>query len=352
MIRLKQILSVGMVVASMMCFTACSDTEPVVPETLPPYKPITPQEPEDKPGEEPGEEAKDITSGMAVLDNGHICLKQDMDRGGSICYLSQSGSTKSVVNIADEGRLIQQSYYAGKRLNRQDEGQSPSWSPWNWNPIQGGNYAGKKARVLEGKLTSSSLYVKCVPMLWDMNNHEAEAIMEQWTELDGNVAHVRCKITCNRPDNDIYGGPTPSHQEIPAVYTISSLTNLYSYVGDAPFTGATVSKLDVQYLSDGFWGRYSKVPEQWMAFVDNNSWGLGVYSPRAEMFNAGFSDHGAINDDVHNGTTGHMAPICTMSLDRKSVMEYEYWLILDRLDAIRSTAYKLKDKLNDNNKGS
>ena len=45
-----------------------------------------------------------------VIDNGILTLKLDLTRGGAISYLSLSGSDRSVVNIADEGRYIQQSY--------------------------------------------------------------------------------------------------------------------------------------------------------------------------------------------------------------------------------------------------
>ena len=65
-----------------------------------------------------------------VADNGILTLKLDLTRGGAISYLSLSGSERSLVNIADEGRYIQQSYYAGKSLDRKTEGQSPAWSPW------------------------------------------------------------------------------------------------------------------------------------------------------------------------------------------------------------------------------
>lgn len=53
-----------------------------------------------------------------IIDNGTLLLKLDLTRGGAISYLSLSGSNRSVVNIADEGRYIQQSYYAGKSVDR------------------------------------------------------------------------------------------------------------------------------------------------------------------------------------------------------------------------------------------
>ncbi len=279
-----------------------------------------------------------------TIDNGKICLKQDLGRGGSICYLSVSREDKNVVNVFDEGRYIQQSYYAGKRLNRQADGQSPEWSPWEWNPIQAGNYAGKRAPILECDVTDTTIYVKCIPMLWDMNDHPAEAVMEQWTELKGNVAHVKCKITCMRGD-DVYGKKgVPHDQEIPAVYPISELNHLYSYMGNKPFTGGELKELPIVQLEDGFWGVYDgkKNPnpqEKWMAFVDDNDWGLAVYSPRAERFLAG--RFGEAGGDAMSKSTGYISPLRMESLLPNSTMEYDYYLILDTLPNIREAVYEL-----------
>ena len=73
------------------------------------------------------------------LNNDTLHVKLDLTRGGAINYISESGSTRNLVNIHDEGRYVQQSYYAGQTLNRQADGQNPNWSPWSWNPIQVGD---------------------------------------------------------------------------------------------------------------------------------------------------------------------------------------------------------------------
>lgn len=50
--------------------------------------------------------------------------------GAAITWLSWADYPQNSVNHADPGRLIQQSYYAGHRLDRSADGQIPSWSPW------------------------------------------------------------------------------------------------------------------------------------------------------------------------------------------------------------------------------
>jgi len=81
------------------------------------------------------------------------------------------------------------------------------------------------------------MYVKCIPMLWDMNNEPAEAVFEQWSTLMGNVVKVRNKVTCMRTD-ELWEEDVSRDQELPAVYPIASLNKLYSYFGSFPFTGA------------------------------------------------------------------------------------------------------------------
>lgn len=276
-------------------------------------------------------------------DNGIISLKLDLTRGGAINYLSVSDDKRNLVNIHDEGRYIQQSYYAGEALDRRGEGQSSSWSPWTWNPIQVGDYAGNRAKILDYQEKEDTLYVKCTPMLWDMNNKSAEAVMEQWTILRGNVLEVHNRLTCFRTDT-IYDQNILRDQELPAVYPISELEYLYGYIGESPFTFDSLSKPSVINLSNGFWGRYHEVSEHWMAFVDDQGFGIGVYNPQCTYFLAGMSGspgHGALN-----ASTSYIAPIKKEALSKNSIYDYSYYIIVGTVDEIRAKVYEL----NGNNK--
>jgi len=273
-----------------------------------------------------------------VLDNGVLTLKLDLTRGGAIAYVSKAGSTRSLVNIADEGRYIQQSYYAGKALDRKAAGQSPAWSPWSWNPIQVGDAHRNRAKILKSQRTGDSLYVQCVPLLWDMNNQPAEAEMEQWTTIEDNVVHVRNRITCHRTD-DLYGDGAENDQELPAVYPISALKNLYTYMGTTPFTNAALTNLAVINLSSGFWGVYEHVSEHWMAFVDDQQWGMGVYNAQCTHFLAGRS--GEPGKEALDGSTAYIAPVKKEVLRKHSTYEYHYDIIVGTLAEIRHRVYQL-----------
>lgn len=279
---------------------------------------------------------------LVKISNGKLTLCQDLDRGGSISHIFVGDSFRNMVNIYDEGRYIQQSYYAGNRIDRKGEGQSPSWSPWSWNPIQGGNFARCGAKIIKHSQTDSTIYIAATPMLWDMDSKEADALMEQWTELHGNMVKVRNRITINSIDS-IYMPWRSNDQEIPAVYPISSLKNLHVYLGDKPWTNDTVSTVPVKELSKdfkSFWGSYPAVPEKWMAFTDDSGFGMGVYSPRAQRFLAGryTSD---TNGEENSESTSYIAPLMSSTLKPGDTLEYEYYLILGTVPEMRHMIYEL-----------
>ena len=285
-------------------------------------------------------------TGYLELKGRQVTLRQDLSRGGAICYLGRGRAERNYVNISDEGRYVQQSYYAGRSLNRQADGQSDFWSPWPWNPIQVGDYKRNRAQILESRQDRRSTYVKCIPMLWDMDNCPAEAEMEQWTELRGNVVYVRCRLTCHRTDT-IYGTVPGNDQEIPAVYPISSLNHLYAYRGDRPFEKLPADSVEVEELRFGEnahgWGHYEDVSEQWMAFVGDDGWGFGVYSPSAESFLAGrFTPFR--NGEAEDGATSYIAPVRKQHLEPNSVVEYEYYLIAGTVEEIRRAVYRIWKK--------
>lgn len=102
---------------------------------------------------------------LLTVDNGSVKVGIDRAKGASITWLSWTAYPKNIVNSADPGRLIQQSYYAGHSLNRTADGQHKAWSPWTWNPIQGGG-VGSWARVTEFKRTGEhTLFGETVPKL-------------------------------------------------------------------------------------------------------------------------------------------------------------------------------------------
>ncbi len=288
-------------------------------------------------------------SETTYLDNGVLRMGTPTTQGGSINFLAPSGGS-NLVNWHDPGRLIQQSYYAGLSLNSTATGQSPSWSPWPWNPIQGGDAAGKKSQVIEMTQSDFGLgfYTRTVPILWDMTTGEkAQSWIDQWNQFEPglpDVIRVTCRFTCFRNSTDIWGGPLPRHQELPAMYLIRSLSKTVTYQGSNPWTNQATEEVQTYFPGASFpWGRYYP-SEHWVAMVNPaTNIGVGLYSPMGTtLWNVGAV--GVPPGGPTSSQTMHMAPIRTLSLGHDSILSYRYWIIYGNLATIRARVYQLRER--------
>jgi hypothetical protein len=255
----------------------------------------------------------------------------------AITWLSSTAYPKNMVNLADPGRLIQQSYYAGKSRDRTAEGQHKSWSPWTWNPIQGGG-VGSWARTSIFKKTDDgqTLYSETIPKLWDMPNEEAAARMRQWTSFEPempNVVVVRCEFVCERDAKDEWGPAALRPQEIPACYFTRNFDQMKSYLGDGKW------RVETQKPGPP-WGKATP-PHNAMAFFEAGGQGVAVFSPGSNG-HWNFGPHGTgLSDDPLAGPCMHVAPLDQVRLGSDSIYRYRYWLIVgdqvsiaSRLDAL------------------
>ncbi len=167
------------------------------------------------------------------LKNEFIDIGIKRESGGGIAWFSQVTSqsqskspspSQNFVNAYDRGRLIQQSYYGS------EDGSLWNKKPWRWNPVQGGDWKGNGAQVLELKETKDQLYVKTLPKHWASGEDITTATMEQWITLEQQVASIRYKFTQSQ------GKDHPKrHQELPAVFIDPHYPNLVLYSGNQPW---------------------------------------------------------------------------------------------------------------------
>ncbi|HEX5791420.1 MAG TPA: hypothetical protein VFY13_09700, partial [Luteolibacter sp.] len=279
------------------------------------------------------------------IDNGTLRMGTPTTQGGSINFLAPSGGA-NLVNWYDAGRLIQQSYYAGQSLDRTAEGQSPSWSPWAWNPIQGGDASNARSQVIEMTRFESGAgyFTRTVPLLWDMTTSEkAKAWIDQWNQFEPNmpdVIRITCRFTCFRDTNDLWTNIQARHQELPAVYLIRTLSKVVTYQGANPWTN---DALEVSNITPGPpWIKHFPT-ENWVAMVNpGTDVGVGVYSPFGNLF-WWVGATGSPPGTPTSAQTMHMAPIRAMSLGRDSILCYRYWLIHGDLSTIRQRIYQLRN---------
>ncbi|MCP5558106.1 MAG: hypothetical protein H7A55_10175 [Verrucomicrobiaceae bacterium] len=268
---------------------------------------------------------------LLLLDNGTAKIGINRAMGASITWLSWAAYPQNMINSVDPGRLIQQSYYAGRSLDRTAEGQSKSWSPWSWNPIQGGGI-GSWARVNEFKRSDDqTLFSETVPKLWDMPDEEATALMRQWTSFEPGMPEVivvRCEFLSQRAADDRWGPAHPSPQEIPACYFTRNFNRFKSYLGDAKWRDETQPPGPP-------WGRVIP-PRKAMACFNKDGQGVAVFSPSAtQPWN--FGPHGGgENADPAAGPCVHMAPIDRVNMGPKSIYRYRYWMVVGTTEVISS----------------
>jgi len=254
------------------------------------------------------------------LDNGSIRIGVDPSRGGSIIWLSTSsadGPGPNMINSADLGRQIQQSYYAGP----QPYGVAhPSWKNWPWNPIGSGDVYGNRSKALNISNDGKTLYVETLPMQWALNNVPCECTFETWVELEGNVARVRSRLNNKRTDADVGGD---RDQELPALYTNGIWHRLFTVSGEI----TEIRNAGPPWAS---W----HASESWAALVDDNEHGVGIWHPGVHRFIGGF--HGKRGSGgPSDSATGYIAPLHRDILDNNIRYEYEYRLIVGSLQEIR-----------------
>ena len=272
-----------------------------------------------------------VQAEILTLDNGVAKVGIGREHGAAIAWLSWAGCSNNAVNVADPGRLIQQSYYAGKSLDRTAEGQSKHWSPWSWNPIQGGGVSSwAHVNVMESQ-GNGMLYGETVPKLWDMPDEPATALIRQWTSFETdmpNVVRVQCELISQRNLNDRWGAAVSRSQEIPACYFNRAFDCVKTYLGD--------DRWEHENLNSGPpWNRRLP-PRRAMAFFNASGQGVALFSPAAtNNWNCGPCGEAGDFNSAANPCM-HLAAIARVRLGPKSDYRYCYWLVVENEQQIAS----------------
>ncbi len=273
---------------------------------------------------------------MLFTDNSVVRVGIDAAKGGAITWLSWKDYPKNAVNLHDPGRLIQQSYYAGKSLDRTADGQARSWSPWAWNPVQAGGVS-SWARATQCQESHGVLYSQSVPKLWDMPDEQAAAQMRQWTGFEPgmpDVVVVRCELLCQRSPADRWGPAVRRPQEVPACYFTRNFSRFESYLGQGQWRHET-------HAPGPPWG-LAKPPLQAMACFDASGQGIALFSPCATLTWAFGPVGPSQSHDPTSPSCVHLSPHTFAALGPRSTYRYRYWIIVGtqpqlarRIEALR-----------------
>ncbi|MGI9240746.1 MAG: hypothetical protein ACR2RV_08090, partial [Verrucomicrobiales bacterium] len=234
--------------------------------------------------------------------------------GAGIGYLSRSESKRNLLNHYDRGRLIQQSYYG--------DSDGSKWvdKPWCLNPVQGGDYKGAVATLLETKIEGARLYSKSIPLHWATGEKLVDFELEQWIELKRDLVHVRFRMSYKGEESH-----APRHQEIPAVFLDPSLSDLVLYQGEAPWTGSPLAR-----KRPGQKNEYFDLPEHWAAFVGKDGLGVGVCVPSARQITC-YRFRGGADSDC-----SYLAPITTFAFRPGMRFEYDAYFSIGTSEELRA----------------
>lgn len=299
-------------------------------------------------------ESQNLKLGIDLLWGGALSYLEDMD--SNVQAVMVDGKTKvdsnaterynsksvndnvNLINANDTGRLVQQSYYGTLEY---DFGVFME-NDWRYNPVQGGNQYNDASKIVDLKVTDSSIYIKCRPLDWAKKKEFiTPSYMEATYSIENGIVHTKCRFV------DFSGYPEAEcSQEIPAFYCIEPFNNFVYYAGDKPWTGDVLTnEPDLIFWPDaGYPKFYSK--ENWAAFTGEfeDSFGVGIFVPDEEEFLAGvFERESTVEEDPSKaGPTSYIAITKTRTFRSFEPFEYEYYLATGDAEEIRASFGEIK----------
>ncbi len=239
----------------------------------------------------------------------------------------------NLINTADNGRLVQQSYYGVRSGADGYEGAIYGGNDWPYNPVQGGSYANGCSQIVDLQVAETGIYVKTRPLDWAKGFSVTNAYMENFYSIEKSESGIEYVRIQNRfTDFSGYNHNNVRHQELPAFYGIAPLGTAVYYQGGAPYTDGELTTAS----SLGFWAgnpaeNKLRCDESWISWVNEDNWGIGLYVPDVTSVLAGRNaytvKHSVLGNNAYlAGATTYAAPLSTFSLYSGTAFSYDYYL--------------------------
>ncbi len=275
---------------------------------------------------------EDLNSNVeAVEKDGRIFVDSDAGKRYNAPVVN---SNVNLINRADTGRLVQQSYYGSFDGQGYEKGEFMG-NIWDYNPVQGGNQFNEASKIVDVRYDENSIYIKCQPLDWAKEKeHITPSYMEATYAIEDDLVKVSCRFT------DFSGYVANERdQEIPAFYCIEPFNRYVYYGGDKPWTNdALTVEPELIFWPDAGYPTFNSL-ENWSAFIGefDDSFGIGVYVTGETAFLSGvFEREKTTNHDPSvDGTTSYIAVIRKMALKSYSPFEYDYYLTTGNTTEIR-----------------
>ena len=132
------------------------------------------------------------------------------------------------------------------------------------------------------------------------------------------------------------------------MYTNGEFYRIVSYVGEQPKTGGKLTEIVSKNTGDRHWpSEFMLYPENWVALLDDNDYGLGVYNPHTCGAVGGFA--GGVErmgiGGAKDAQTGTVSPTTGVILDHNIVYTFNYSLIVGDVEYIREKALAIDEKI-------
>jgi hypothetical protein len=128
-------------------------------------------------------------------------------------------------------------------------------------------------------------------------------------------------------------------QELPAVFLWRALDRLVTYDGYKPWSKGALSTYTPEW-------RYGPIPvarrasERWAAYVrSSDNWGVGLYFPRSANFVS--YAYGPPERASEPWSCVYLAPYSGMRLEAGERVEYNAWMYVGQLEAMRAQFYEM-----------
>ena len=297
-------------------------------------------------------ESIEAPKAQQYIKSNRYTLGIDLKWGGAINYVEDKlcpiEGVTNICNKHDEGRLIQQSYYGVfYRESEYVEGGYLGVEGVAYNPVQGGDVAGRDSRLIDFEIGEDYIYVKAQPLDWPLRNSPTPSYMENKYVVKDDCIQVFNRFI------DFSGWTHPAlDQELPAAYTVNTLDTFVWYNGAKPWTGDALCYIDDWSKIDPNTGKSShyiqlKQPntETWCALIDSDTgYGLGIYVPNTDKFLTMRYLSGQKGDTQDKGNPcSYMCPIAVLNIVSFQPIEYSYLLAAGNTEQIRQVFTQNRD---------
>ncbi|MBQ7358379.1 MAG: hypothetical protein IJW65_06565 [Clostridia bacterium] len=289
-----------------------------------------------------------IEQGLTYIANERYVLGVKVAWGGGISFLLDKNDGKAsltnLINNADTGRLIQQSYY-GTGDEREYERGTYGSTKWNYNPVQGGNQFNDSSRIIDVEINERSIYIKAQPRDWAKTELAPSYMENVYT-----VYSDRIQVDNRFIDFSGYRYHPQAHQELPAFYTVGYLNTFAFYNGVQPWTGGALQYEESLAFwagnSNAYFNINARNTETWCAWINKAAdYGIGLYTPNISILLAGRHAYESEPDTVNpaSGSCSYVAPLRTLRLASFEALEYSYLITCGSTEEIRDTFTAYKD---------